>query len=88
MEFQQYDLGQVQAGRIVEVTLGYAANVKIMDSFNFSSYKRGGAHRFIGGYVTESPYKASIPNSGHWYVTIDLGGHAGKISSSVQVLPV
>ena len=87
MEFQQYDLGQVKSGSIVEVTLEYAANVRIMDSFNFSSYKRGDRCRFIGGYVTKSPYKASIPNSGHWYVAIDLGGHAGKISSSVKVLP-
>jgi hypothetical protein len=29
----------------------------------------------------------TVPTSGHWYVAIDLGGHAGTIRSSVRVLP-
>lgn len=87
MQYQYHDLGNIKQGNIVEVTLGYAANVKIMDSSNFSSYKKGNKHRYIGGFVKRSPYKVSIPNNGHWYVSIDLGGNAGKISSSVKVLP-
>lgn len=87
MQFQRYDLGQVSSGSIVEVTLGYAANVRIMNSSNFSNFKRGKQHKYIGGYVTRSPYKATIPSSGHWYVVVDLGGRAGKVSSGVRVLP-
>jgi len=87
MQYQFYDLGNVPAGRIVEVTLGYAANVRIMDSSNYSSFKAGRRYRFIGGYVTRSPYKITLPNGTHWYVVIDLGGYAGKIKSAVRLLP-
>ncbi len=87
MEHQYYDLHQLRGGEVVEVQLANAANVRLMDSSNYSSYKRGGQHRFIGGYVKQSPYKMTVPNSGHWYVAVDLGGHAGTIRSSVRVLP-
>ncbi len=87
MQYQFYDLGNVDKGKIVEVTLGYAANVRIMDSSNYSSFKSGRNHRYIGGYVKRSPYKATIPNNGHWYVVVDLGGYAGKMRSAVRVLP-
>ncbi len=63
MQYQYYDLGKIKTGQIVEVTLGYAANVRIMDSSNYSSFKAGRKHRFIGGYVKRSPYKVTIPNS-------------------------
>lgn len=88
MQFQQYDLGQLKGGEIVEITLkGNAANVKLMNSSNFQSYKSGKRHTYYGGYVTRSPYKIPVPSSGRWYVTVDLGGYSGKVSSSVRVLP-
>ncbi len=88
MQFQKYDLGQLQKGQIVVVTLkGSAANVRLMNSSNFQNYKSGRRHKFYGGYVTRSPYRISVPNNGHWYVAIDLGGYSGRISSSVNVLP-
>jgi hypothetical protein len=87
MEHQYYDLHQLRGGEVVEVQLTTAANVRLMDSSNYSSYKRDGQHRFFGGYVKQSPYRVTVPNSGHWYVAIDLGGHAGTIRSSVRVLP-
>lgn len=87
MQYQYYDLGNVEKGKIVEITLGYAANVRIMDSSNYSSFKNGRKHHFIGGYVKRSPYKAVLPRSGHWYVVVGLGGYAGKVKSGVRVLP-
>lgn len=52
MNFTHYDLGQLTAGQIVEVTLsGSAANVRLVDSSNFSSYKPGQQHRYHGGLV-------------------------------------
>ena len=87
MEHQYYDLHQLRGGEVVEVQLTSAANVRLMDSSNYSSYKRGGRHQYIGGYVKQSPYRITIPNSGHWYVAIDFGGYAGSVRSSVSVLP-
>ena len=87
MNFSYYDLGQRNKGEIVEVRLSAAANVRLMNSSNYSNYKNGHKHHYYGGYVKTSPYRIPIPASGHWYVTIDLGGYAGKVKHSVNVLP-
>ncbi len=88
MQFQQYNLGNLKGGEIVEVTLRRnAANVRLLDSSNFQNYKSGRRHIFYGGYVKKSPYKVKVPRSGSWHVVIDLGGYPGRINSSVNVLP-
>ena len=87
MNFSYYDLGQRNKGEIVEVRLSAAANVRLMNSSNYSNYKNGRKHHYYGGYVKTSPYRIPIPTAGHWYVTIDLGGYAGKVKHSVNVLP-
>lgn len=45
MSFLQYDLGNLKRGEVVEVTLTSGANVRLMDSSNFNSYKNGMKHR-------------------------------------------
>lgn len=87
MKFVQYDLGFIQRGDVVEVTLGNAANVRLMNSSDFSNFKAGRRHRYIGGLVKKSPYRAAVPSSGHWYVTIDLGMGGGSIRSAARVIP-
>lgn len=86
MQYSYYDLGYLDAGKVVEVTLTKAANVRLMDSSNYNSYRNGNRHHYYGGYVKQSPYKITIPRSGHWYVTIDLGGYAGSLRHGVRVL--
>ncbi|BEP13928.1 hypothetical protein acdb102_22390 [Acidothermaceae bacterium B102] len=90
MQFQQFDLGQQKRGAAAVVTLrGNAANVRLLDSSNFSAFKAGRQHRAIGGLVNQSPFRVVIPNDGHWYVTVDLQGQGSgaRVSSSVQVEP-
>lgn len=88
MKFNVYDLGQKKRGEIVEISLsGSAANVRLMDSSNYQSYKNGRRHRYIGGLAKKSPVRLQIPNSGHWYVTVDMQGLRGTVSSSVRMLP-
>lgn len=87
MQFAYSDLGQRSGGEIVVVTLSGRANVRLMDSGNFQSYRSGRQHRFYGGQATASPVRIPIPHSGHWYVTLDLGGYAGNVRWGVQVLP-
>ena len=87
MQFIKHDLGQRTSGEIVEVTLSNAANVRLMDSSNFQNYRNGRRHRYYGGHVKHSPFRLKIPNSGHWYVAVDLGGYSGRVGSSVRVLP-
>lgn len=88
MKYNVYDLGQLKRGDRVQVTLsGNAANVRLMDSSNYQSYKNGRSHRYAGGLATKSPIVLGVPNSGHWYVTVDLQGLRGTVRSSVRVLP-
>lgn len=88
MNFTHYDLGQLNGGEIVQVTLsGNAANVRLLDNSNYSNYKAGKKHKYYGGHATRSPVRISVPKSGRWHVTIDLGGYKGTVKSSVRVLP-
>lgn len=88
MQFVHHDLGQRTRGEIVEVTLsGNAANVRLMDSSNFQSYRNGRNHRCIGGLAKKSPVRLQIPYSGHWHVAVDLIGLGGNVRSSARVLP-
>ena len=88
MNFTHYDLGSKDRGQIVEITLsGSAANVRLMDSSNFQSYRNGRQHRFYGGLVKQSPFRIQIPNSGHWHVTVDMQGLRGTVRSGIRILP-
>lgn len=87
MNFLKYDLGNLKRGEVVEVTLSSGANVRLMDSSNFNSYKNGRKHRFYGGLARKSPIRIAVPNSGHWYVAVDMQGLRGSTSASVRVVP-
>ena len=88
MQFIQHDLGYRTGGEIVEITLsGNAANVRLMDSSNFSSYRNAHQHRYYGGLAKQSPVRLQIPHSGHWYVTVDMQGLGGSVRSSARILP-
>ena len=88
VKFVKHDLGQRSGGEIVEVILkGNAANVRLMDSSNFQYFRSGRRHQFIGGHAKRSPLRLQIPRSGHWFVTVDLGGYKGEVSSSLRMLP-
>lgn len=86
MKFAYYDLGMLQRGDVVVVTLsGDSVNVRLMDPANYNAFQRGAHHRYVGGHVTRSPYRVTVPSDGHWYVTIDRGGYAVNVRHSVSV---
>ena len=88
MNFTHYDLGSLSGGDIAVITLqGSAANVRLMDSSNFSSFKSGRAHRYTGGLAQKSPVRLQVPHSGHWHVTVDMQGLRGTVRSGIQVIP-
>ncbi|PYE40395.1 TIR domain-containing protein [Rhizobium sp. PP-F2F-G20b] len=87
MNFLHFDLGQQRSGQLVEVSLTAAANVRLMDSSNFSSYKSGRQHHYQGGLARQSPLRLAVPRTGHWYVAVDMQGLRGKTSASVRTLP-
>lgn len=87
MQFIHTDLGRRQRGDIVEVTLTSGANVRLMNSSDFSNYKSGRRHRFIGGLAKRSPVRLQIPTAGHWHVAVDMQGLRGSTRASVRVVP-
>jgi hypothetical protein len=87
MQFIHTDLGQRKRGEIVEITLTSGANVRLMSSSDFSSYKSGRRHQYVGGLAKRSPLRLQIPSSGHWHVAVDMQGLRGSTRASVRVLP-
>ena len=88
MQFTHYKLGHVERGSIVEVTLqGSAANVRLMDTSNFNSYRAGRSHKFHGGLARKSPVRLEVPRSGTWHVTVDMQGLRGSVRSGIHVIP-
>lgn len=82
----RYDLGNVKAGSTVVVTLDKQANVRLMDSGQFSNFKAGRRHKFYGGGAKRSPVRITAPRTGHWVVVVDTGGLPGRVRVGVDVL--
>jgi TIR domain/Domain of unknown function (DUF1883) len=90
LSFAYRDLGQRKRGDIVEVVLqGNQANVLLMDSANFSSFKRNGTYRqAYGGLAERSQVHLAVPRSGHWYgVAFIPPGYRGSARAGFRVLP-
>lgn len=85
MNYLHYDLN-LTLGDIVEVTLDKQANVRLLDDVNYSRYRSGAQYRYYGGLATKSPVQISAPHPGHWYLVVDLGGHAGSVRASVRTI--
>jgi len=87
VEHLYWDLGNLTRGSTVVVNLRNQANVQLMTSSEYRNYKSGRSYRYAGGKVTRSPFSIAVPSNDHWFVAIDLGGHAGTIRASVAVRP-
>lgn len=86
--FSQYHWNRLEKDSTIVLELSTRANVRLMDSSNFNAYKTGRGHRYIGGLVTQSPFRIVVPSTGSWYLTIDLVGlRATNVHHSATVLP-
>lgn len=85
MNYLHYEF-DLSRGDCVEVTLDKQANVRLLDSTNYSLYRDGKSHRYHGGLAKKSPVVLAAPSPGHWHVVIDLGGYAGTVRASARVL--
>jgi hypothetical protein len=73
-------------GDVIKVTLDRAANVQLLDSANYENYTNGRGYRYHGGYATTSPVRLAVPRAGKWHVVIDLGGGAGQVRATAQLV--
>jgi hypothetical protein len=86
-DFIHFDMGSCRRGDVVEVTLTHGANVRLLDSSNFSKYRRGQQHRYAGGLAKRSPVRLSVPSGGHWHVAVDMQGLRGSTRASARRIP-
>lgn len=87
MNYLHSNLGHVDGGAVVEVTLrGHAANVLLLDSIGLSNYRAGRGYSYHGGHFTHSPARIKVPHAGSWHVIVDLGGATGTVDAGVRVL--
>jgi len=89
MQFIFTDLGQRTRGEVVECNLqGSQANVALLDSSNYSSFRGGRAWRGVGGLAQRSPVRLAIPHAGHWFGVAYLpAGSRGSVRAGFRVLP-
>lgn len=76
MEHLRFDLGNLKKGSTVAATMDNQANVQLMTSSDYSNYKARRRYRYLGGRVTRSPFRITVPSSGHWVV---LGGQTWDV---------
>ena len=87
MRFAYRDLGEQREGTTVAFHLrGSRANVLLLDQRNYGFYRAGKPFLYTGGHYTHSPVELAIPEDGHWYAVVDLGGYKGKVRATVEVL--
>jgi len=86
VKFLHSDLGHRERGDVLVVTLSSGANVRLMNSTSFGSYKNGRQHRFHGGLAKKSPVRIQIPSSGHWHAVVDMQGLKGSTRASFRVI--
>ena len=73
-------------GDHVQVWLDHPANVILLDSLNYSRYRAGLLFNYAGGYVQQSQVVLPVLYSGKWHLVIDLGGSAGSVRATVQII--
>lgn len=83
-QFEVFELGYLYGGEVFEVTLSRDANVFLLDTYNYRQYEKILPFKGIGGHVTVSPYRVTVPSSGRWYITVDLGFEGGLIGCDVR----
>lgn len=88
MRYSFHDIGPQPKGATVVVRLqGSSANVLLLDQRNFALYRAGWPFAYSGGFRRRTPVKLEVPQDGHWYVVLDLGGFKGRARGKVEVSP-
>ncbi|MBK6697232.1 MAG: DUF1883 domain-containing protein [Myxococcales bacterium] len=85
MSFLHYEV-DADDGDVIEVTIDRQANVRVLDGSNFSNFRAGRRHSYVGGLAKRSPIRLAAPHAGRWHVVVDLGGYAGTVRAGVRVL--
>ncbi|MHB8364853.1 MAG: DUF1883 domain-containing protein [Vulcanimicrobiaceae bacterium] len=64
---------------IVVINCSHQCNVLVLDDASSASYRSGGRFEHRGGHHKRFPARISVPYTGNWNVTLDLGGGSANI---------
>jgi hypothetical protein len=74
-------------GDVVVLDCDTQCNFMLTDDSNFANYKQGrGGFTYYGGHFEYFPARITVPNSGNWNITIDLGGGSANIQYGLRVI--
>ncbi|MGQ8630751.1 MULTISPECIES: DUF1883 domain-containing protein [Agrobacterium] len=85
--YTHYDLKELRAGTVIEVSLSAINNVRLMTGANFQRFTELLDFKYLGGVAKKSPIRLAIPETLHWHLIIDAEGHGALAESSVKMLP-
>ena len=77
---------ELKAGDMVEIVLKQRANVMLLDTPNYESYRKGEDFKYHGGHATKSPVRLAAPHSGTWHLVLDLAGTGGTLEYSINMI--
>ncbi|AGO40213.1 MULTISPECIES: DUF1883 domain-containing protein [Pseudomonas] len=72
-------------GDVVEVNCSHQCNVRLTTDTQFSNFKNGRRHTYYGGFYERLPARITVPHTGYWNITIDLGGGSARITHSITI---
>ncbi|PQZ96562.1 hypothetical protein CQ017_17190 [Arthrobacter sp. MYb224] len=87
-DFTEYQWDFLERGSVLLVTLSGPANLRLMDPENFAAFQDGAEYDFHGGMARKAPYRLKVPQSGPWFLAIDLTGLSVRgVRHAVSVEP-
>ncbi|MGH6942448.1 DUF1883 domain-containing protein [Hypericibacter sp.] len=81
-----HDREYLSSGDVVQVESSHQCNVLVLDDTNFARYRRGERFEYFGGFYQRFPANISVPRTGYWNVTLDLGGGSATIRHGIRYL--
>ncbi|XUY25742.1 DUF1883 domain-containing protein [Agrobacterium sp. rho-8.1] len=85
--FTHYDLKELRAGAIIEVSLNAVNNVRLMTSGDYQRFIEMLDFKYLGGVAKRSPLRVTVPETSHWHLIVDCEGHHTLAESAVKILP-
>lgn len=73
-------------GAVIRVVLDSPAYVRLLDPLAYEQYKRGSKFEGLGGWSDKLEIEFIYPYKGIFHVTVDMGGAAGEVKATCEVI--
>jgi len=73
-------------GDLIRIQTDTPAFVRLLDPLNFEYYKRGSKYEGQGGWTDRLDVEFALPYQGAFHGVVDLGGTAGSLKATCDVI--